>query len=156
MPRVAALAMLAGAVTAMHLAGCAHTPIDTQAPAAVDRAASVAVSQVGSPYHYGGNTPKGFDCSGLVQYSFARAGIRLPHGTEGLRRATYAVPSDRIRRGDLLFFHQEGKRASHVGIYLGNDEFVHAPSSGKRVHVTSFADPYWRRNFAGARRIEVQ
>jgi cell wall-associated NlpC family hydrolase len=154
MPHGRVLTMLAGAVTALQLAGCGHTPINTPAPAAIDRAASVAVSQVGSPYRYGGNTPKGFDCSGLVQYSYARAGIRLPHGTEGLRRATYAVPSDRIRRGDLLFFHQEGKRASHVGIYLGNDEFVHAPSSGRQVHVASLSDPYWRRNFAGARRIE--
>jgi cell wall-associated NlpC family hydrolase len=155
MPRVRLLTMLAGAVTAVQLTGCAHTPISTQPPAAMDRAASVAVSLVGSPYRYGGNTPKGFDCSGLVQYSYARAGIRLPHGTEGLRRATYAVPVERIRRGDLLFFHQEGKRASHVGIYLGDDEFVHAPSSGKQVHVAPLSDPYWRRNFAGARRIEM-
>lgn len=137
------------------IAACGHTPINKPAPAAIHRAADVALAQVGRPYRFGGNSPRGFDCSGLVQYSYARAGIDLPHGTDGLRRVTYPVPSDRIRRGDLVFFHQEGKHASHVGIYLGEDQFVHAPSSGKSVHVVPFTDPYWRRNFAGARRIDV-
>jgi cell wall-associated NlpC family hydrolase len=137
------------------LGACGHTPVGGPAPAAANRAAEVALSQVGRPYRYGGNSPRGFDCSGLVQYSFAHAGVRLPRSTDDQRRTGYSVAPDRIRRGDLLFFNQEGKRASHVGIYLGNGEFVHAPSNGKQVHTAPFADPYWRKHFAGARRVDV-
>lgn len=154
MTRTALLLPLLVWLSAM-LGACGHTPIHKPAPEAVNRAADVALAQVGRPYRYGGNSPRGFDCSGLVQYAYARAGIELPHGTDGLRRVSYPVPRDRLRRGDLLFFHQEGKHASHVGIYLGDEQFVHAPSSGKTVHVAPLNDPYWRKNFAGARRLDV-
>jgi cell wall-associated NlpC family hydrolase len=142
-------------LTSASLIACSHKPIDRPPSEVISRAADVAVAQVGRPYRYGGNSPRGFDCSGLVQYSFASAGLRLPRSTEDQRRMGYAITSDRIRRGDLVFFNQEGKRASHVGIYLGNDEFVHSPSSGKIVHVVRFTDPYWRKHFAGARRIDA-
>jgi cell wall-associated NlpC family hydrolase len=120
-----------------------------------ERATQVALSMVGKPYHYGGNSPQaGFDCSGLVQYSYGRAGVQLPHGTSHLRRASRSISKGNLRRGDLLFFDQEGKKTSHVAIYIGDDRFVHAPSSGKSVHVTNFS-AYWDRHFNEARRLDV-
>lgn len=120
-----------------------------------DRASDVALSMLGKPYRYGGNTPNGFDCSGLVQYSYHRAGARLPHGTAALRRQSRPISIHNLQRGDLVFFDQEGKRSSHVGIFVGGDRFVHAPSTGKKVHVAKLAEPYWRKHFVGARRLEL-
>ncbi len=111
---------------------------------------------VGVPYRYGGSSPRGFDCSGLVQYSYARAGARIPRSTKAQRARSHPVSRRQLRRGDLLFFNQEGKRASHVGIYLGNNRFVHAPSSGKSVYVADITDPYWRRHFHEARRPLIE
>lgn len=142
-----ALALLIAALT-----GCATTPRQADSGAVGERAARHALAMQGKPYRYGGSAPSGFDCSGLVQYSYARAGARLPRSTEGLWGSSRNVSERQTRPGDLLFFTQEGKRSSHVGIYLGNDRFVHAPSSGKRVGVASLTDPYWRRHFEGARR----
>ena len=117
------------------------------------RASSAAVSMLGRPYQYGGRSPKGFDCSGLVHYSYARAGKNVPRSTDALRSAARPVASNHLRKGDLLFFHQEGKRSSHVAIYVGDGSFVHAPSSGKRVRSDKLHDPYWKKHFAGARRL---
>jgi murein DD-endopeptidase len=110
---------------------------------------------VGKPYRYGGNTPKGFDCSGLVQYSYARVGVKLPHGTRHLLHVSQPVSRHKLKRGDLVFFTQEGKRSSHVALYLGGNRFVHAPSSGKNVYIAGFNDTYWQRHFTEARRIEI-
>jgi len=135
--------------------GCGHKPVaDSDGDETAYRAAENAARMVGAPYRYGGNTPRGFDCSGLVQYSYARAGVRLPRSTDGLRRSTRPISQGSLRRGDLVFFNQEGKRSSHVGIYLGNNKFVHAPSSGKAVNISTFGDRYWQRHFAGARRVD--
>jgi len=111
-----------------------------------------ALAMRGKPYRYGGYSPQGFDCSGLVHYSYARAGGQLPRNTNGLWVRSRTVSSSEIRPGDLLFFHQEGKRNSHVGIYVGNNRFVHAPSSGKQVSTASLTDRYWNQHFAAARR----
>jgi cell wall-associated NlpC family hydrolase len=135
--------------------GCAHKPAAPLAASVSDKAAYYAQTMTGKPYRYGGNTPQGFDCSGLVQYSYARAGIKLPHGTQSLRRLSRSISTKELRRGDLLFFNQEGKRASHVAVYLGNDRFVHAPSAGKNVYVSSLAESYWQRHLADARRLET-
>ncbi len=120
------------------------------APAA---AADQALTLVGRPYRYGGATPAGFDCSGLVHYSFARVGLRLPRETDAQRLVGTAVNGDELAKGDLVFFDQEGRKASHVGIYLGDGRFVHAPSTGGRVRVDRFDSPYWRRHFNEARRL---
>jgi len=154
--RASALRLLPALLTVSLLGtGCALQPAKQNVPAAAGRAAEVALSMVGKPYRYGGNSPSGFDCSGLVQYSYRRAGVQLPHGTDGLRRYTYTIPQGNLQRGDLVFFDQLGKRASHVGIYLGNEEFVHAPSTGKHVNVAAFSDRYWKNHFAEARRVEM-
>jgi cell wall-associated NlpC family hydrolase len=118
------------------------------------QAASIAKRMVGSRYRYGGNNPnKGFDCSGLVHYSYNKAGLRVARSTKTQKRATRSVLASNIRKGDLVFFNQEGKRASHVGIYIGANQFVHAPSSGKRVRIDRLDNPYWRKHWASVRRF---
>jgi cell wall-associated NlpC family hydrolase len=136
--------------------GCVSAPprpTGKYSAAAADKAADTALAMVGRPYQYRGESPDGFDCSGLVRYSYLSAGVNLPHGTGSLRQRTVPVRSRDMRRGDLVFFDQSGKKYSHVGIYLGNGRFVHAPSSGKRVRTGSLDDPYWKKHFLGARRV---
>jgi murein DD-endopeptidase len=137
--------------------GCSHqpTPRSPVSNNIGDRAAEIALTMVGKPYRYGGNTPGGFDCSGLVHYSYGRAGVNVPRSTKTQMRQSRPIPLNNLRRGDLLFFDQEGKKSSHVAIYVGSDRFVHAPSSGKRVYVGDLQSRYWRRHLAGARRLDV-
>ncbi len=119
-----------------------------------DQAAFYATKMVGARYVYGGNTPRrGFDCSGLVQYSYKLAGLTVPRNTVYQYRNSRYVRRNELRKGDLLFFNQEGKRLSHVGIYIGNNKFVHAPSSGKRVRVSTIRNPYWKKHLASTRRL---
>src|SRR5512138_3799017 len=112
---------LSGAALLLLLAACASTP---DAPvtdsASADRAAGYALKMVGKPYRYGGATPAGFDCSGLVQYSYKQAGVNLPRSTEAQHKLSQALRGSHLRRGDLLFFDEEGRKKSHVGIYLGD------------------------------------
>jgi murein DD-endopeptidase len=122
--------------------------------AAADRAAGHAMKMVGKRYRFGGATPSaGFDCSGLVQFSFRQAGVNVPHNTERQRQASRPVRRADLRRGDLVFFDQEGKKNSHVGIYLGGGRFVHAPSSGKEVRSDRLDAPYWKKHLSETRRL---
>lgn len=133
--------------------GASHAPeVD---PAIAERAASHAATMVGKPYRFGGASPAGFDCSGLVQFSYRQAGLALPHNTEAQRRSSQPVRLSGLRRGDLLFFDQEGKKNSHVGIYLGDGRFVHAPSSGKVVRSDRLDSPFWKKHLSEARRLAV-
>ncbi len=139
--------------------GCAHAPISSSPAEAAahpvaERAAAYAERMVGRPYRYGGASPHGFDCSGLVKWSYARAGLDLPHSTSHLLLISRPVALWQLRRGDLLFFDQQGRKASHVGIYLGGGRFVHAPSTGKHVYISDLSDPYWRSYLSSARRLE--
>jgi cell wall-associated NlpC family hydrolase len=120
---------------------------------AARHAASFAKDMVGKPYRYGGNTPAGFDCSGLVHYSYSRAGFNVPRTTRTQLKAGEPVERNALRIGDLVFFDQEGRKFSHVGIYIGERRFVHAPSSGKRVRIDSLEKDYWRKHFVAARRL---
>lgn len=107
-----------------------------------EKAAGIALRQVGVPYRYGGNSTAGFDCSGLVQYSYSLAGKRVARTTGQLWSSTQTIPRNNLRVGDLLFFSIEGKM-SHVGLYVGAQRFVHAPSSGRTVAVESLNSPYY-------------
>ena len=118
-----------------------------------ERAVAQAVKMVGAPYRYGGASPQGFDCSGLVQWSYRHAGIALPHNTEQQRRLGHRVRLADLRPGDLLFFDQRGKKNGHVAIYIGHGEIVHAPSSGKRVRRDRLNSAYWKKHLSEARRI---
>jgi cell wall-associated NlpC family hydrolase len=117
-----------------------------------EKAAFAASSMIGKPYKFKGNSPSGFDCSGLVQYSYMAAGLDVPHGTKALLDITLPVDKD-MQIGDLLFFNERGKQYSHVGIYLGGDTFVHAPGTGGQVRTESLEDPYWKSSFVEARRL---
>jgi murein DD-endopeptidase len=141
------------------LFGCAHAPTKPAKPVpgysqfAGDKAADTALTMIGKPYRYRGETPSGFDCSGLVRYSYLAAGMDLPHGTKSLLTVTRSVGLQNARKGDLLFFLQEGKKYSHVGIYVGNDQFIHAPSTGGFVRRDSISDRYWKKHYIDTRRL---
>lgn len=113
----------------------------------------MAESMIGKPYKYRGESPSGFDCSGLARYSYLKAGLDVPHGTKALRSTTRSVSTRSMQRGDLLFFDEKGGSYSHVGIYTGKDCFVHAPSSGKKVRENCLAEPYWKKHFIEPRRF---
>ena len=138
------------------ITGCASAPAPRHSygytPAIGEKAARTAVSMVGKPYRNRGESPSGFDCSGLVRYSYLSAGIAVPHSTRALKNSTHPVGRD-MRTGDLLFFNEKGGRYSHVGIYIGGGTFVHAPSSGQHVRKDSLQDPYWKKHFLEARRF---
>jgi cell wall-associated NlpC family hydrolase len=150
--RALAMWLLAGALSA-----CASAP--TSPPKAVGKQAATqapadhALRMVGTPYRYGGASPAGFDCSGLVQFSFRQAGVSVPRSTEEQRRVSRPIKASGLRPGDLLFFDQEGKKNSHVGIYVGDGAFVHAPSSGGRVRKDRIDSPYWRKHLSETRRF---
>lgn len=139
------------------LSGCSSTPTASHQRyatiTAVDREKSeqlvqIARSMLGKPYHYGGNNPRtGFDCSGLVYYSHQRLGKRLPRSSAQQYRASLPVAKSAIKRGDLLFFRINRRKISHVGIYLGNNRFIHAPSRGKAVSIAELDSPYWQQRF---------
>jgi len=108
------------------------------------------------PYHYGGASPQtGFDCSGLVAHVYESAwGMALPRSTEGQRHVGRAVKRSQLLPGDLIFYNTRNRPFSHVGIYLGDGNFVHAPRPGQRVRIERVDNPYWRARFDGARRLD--
>ena len=145
------------------VSGCSSTqkvPIDTQVTpdSSNTRAALDALQLQGHPYVYGGQSPEeGFDCSGLVVYVYNRQGLKLPRTTRSLAQQLPPIRPELRQPGDLLFFHTN-KPYSHVGIYVGNDNFIHAPSSRTgHVMMSSLQQPYWRERFIGVRRpVEIQ
>lgn len=115
-----------------------------------------ALAQLDVPYRHGGRTPAGFDCSGLVGYVVSEsAGVVLPRRSEDLARIGDPVNRDELATGDLVFFNTLGRRYSHVGIYLGDGRFVHAPARNGRVRVERLAERYWTARYNGARRIAL-
>jgi cell wall-associated NlpC family hydrolase len=147
------------------ISGCASTNVsstpNTKSPVVAakkaptlpvgERAAAIAVAQVGIPYRYGGSTPAGFDCSGLVYYSYSRVGKTVPRTTGQLWKAVTPIEHRDLRAGDILFFSMSGKM-SHVGMYLGDRQFVHAPSTGKTVSIQTLQSDYYRNALVGAGR----
>ena len=108
----------------------------------------IAMRYLGVPYVWGGSTPRGFDCSGLVSYVFAQIGVSLPHSSYSQFGMGTAVSISQLQPGDLVFF----TGASHVGIYIGGGQFIHAPHTGDVVKISSLSG-YYSSNFAGGRRI---
>jgi cell wall-associated NlpC family hydrolase len=118
-------------------------------PAPDSQAASIALQYIGVPYQWGGATPAGFDCSGLVSYVFAQLGITLPHHAASQWTLGTPVPADQLQPGDLVFFDN----LNHVGIYIGGGQFVDAPHTGSFVRIESMSDPWYASRYVGARRI---
>ncbi|MFO0521425.1 MAG: C40 family peptidase [bacterium] len=114
-----------------------------------------AMGLIGIRYTFGGRTPDtGFDCSGLVRYVFNHVtGRSLPHNSFEMARMGTRVEQAELQPGDLVFFNTRGQRFSHVGIYVGDGRFIHAPSRGGRVHIVNMGDRYWVSRFNGARRL---
>ena len=115
--------------------------------------AVLAESQLGAPYRFGGDSPRGFDCSGLVRYVFGQAGITVPRTAQAQQQAAEAEPADQLQPGDLVFFRIGSGRVDHVGIYVGDGAFVHAPRSGRPVRSDLLGDNYYQRRYAGAGRL---
>jgi cell wall-associated NlpC family hydrolase len=118
---------------------------------------SYARSLIGTPYKYGGNSPDtGFDCSGFVDHVFRHTlGIKLPRSSYEISQAGQAISKSSLRTGDLVFFNTLHRKFSHVGIYLGGERFIHAPSSGGRVRTENMREAYWKSHYDGARRISL-
>jgi cell wall-associated NlpC family hydrolase len=113
-----------------------------------------ALGLVDVPYRYGGRTPAGFDCSGFVGYVFNQsAGLALPRRADEMGRMGETLAKDDLVPGDLVFFNTLGRGYSHVGIYVGEGQFVHAPARRGRVRVDRLSDPYWTARYNGARRF---
>lgn len=140
-------------VFAIALGGCSTAP-PAPLSASRDPVARLAQEQIGSPYFFGGRGPDAFDCSGLVHFAHRRAlGVEVPRtAREQFARAQPVSPRS-LLPGDLVFFQPPPGKDLHVGIYVQDDLFVHAPSSGRRVSYASLGDAYWRESLIGAGRL---
>jgi cell wall-associated NlpC family hydrolase len=114
---------------------------------------STALALRGAPYRNGGSDPSGFDCSGFVRYVFTQHGVVVPRTVTEQFHAGRQVDGAQIEPGDLVFFSTVAPGATHVGIAIGGDEFVHAPSGAGQVRVERMSAPYWATRFIGARRV---
>jgi len=133
---------------------------EPRAPLPAERAEALlqALLALGVDYRYGGNSPAtGFDCSGLVAHVYQQAwGIKLPRTSAAQSRVGTPVSLSELQAGDLVFYDTLRQPYSHVGIYLGEGKFVHAPKTGARVRIESLNGDYWSKRFNGARRIQPE
>jgi len=152
MRRSIAAGLLGVLATALFGAGCAGTP-SRELSGLRGSIAELALSMVGVRYRYGGTDPSdGFDCSGLVYYTYASNGLAVPRTSQEQFSAARKIPLEEALVGDLLFF-QDQETLSHVGIYLGDGRFVHAPSSGDAVRVASIDAPYYQQHLVAVGRL---
>jgi murein DD-endopeptidase len=140
------------------LTACGSAPrVSDRHPEAVTRVGASLVHEaaryVGVPYVYGGTSPRGFDCSGLVFYAHERAGLHIPRTAAAQHRAARAIELRSLAPGDLIFFRIKGRAIDHVGMYVGNGRFVHAPRTGRVVSYAYLDDPYYRKRLQGAGRF---
>jgi cell wall-associated NlpC family hydrolase len=154
-----------------HAETLAADPIVIESPARIsliDRATDTAqtvldqaVQLLGMPYRWGGDGNNtrvlGFDCSGFVTHVFQTSlGLTLPRTTKAMSQIGEKITKQDLQPGDLVFFNTMRRAFSHVGIYLGNDRFIHAPRSGEEIRIDNLYDSYWLRRFNGARRIDAE
>jgi cell wall-associated NlpC family hydrolase len=116
-----------------------------------------ALRALGTRYRYGGRSLEtGFDCSGLIAHAFEQAwGLSVPHNAQAQSRMGTPVKRPNLAPGDLVFYNTRDQPYSHVGMYIGNGRFIHAPKPGARVRIERFDTPYWRVRFNGARRLDI-
>lgn len=152
--------VIATVVMATWCAGCARTTVPVvDGPSVRQISASYGPRAdliretrdlIGAPYRYGGASPNGFDCSGLVHYVHRKVGIDTPRTAAAQRKRALQISLNALQTGDLLFFAIDGGKGRHVAIYEGHGVFIHAPSSGKLVQRARLTDPYWRSRVVGA------
>lgn len=118
-------------------------------PTRGERAVEYALTMVGTPYRWGGESPSGFDCSGLVRWAYGRVGVDLPHNSYALYAEGRTVRESKMEPGDILFFEGLG----HVGLYLGNGRMVHSPQTGRSVEVVRLASTNYGARLIAARRV---
>jgi cell wall-associated NlpC family hydrolase len=148
------LVLLCGLLASL-LPQAAWASADPQA-AAREGPISYALRTLGTRYRYGGASPEtGFDCSGLIAHVFEQAGLSLPRTALAQSRVGTPVKRANLAPGDLVFYNTRNQPYSHVGMYVGNGRFVHAPKPGARVRIEQFDTPYWRARFNGARRLDI-
>jgi cell wall-associated NlpC family hydrolase len=128
-------------------------PIPSAPPGLGPQAVQLALSQVETPYRWGGEDPGGFDCSGLVYWAFGRLGIHLPRVAEDQARVGVPVDRSQLQPGDVVFFADSSGYVHHEGIYIGNGQVVHAPQTGETVRLERIDIGYYDRQYAGARRF---
>ncbi|MEW9900156.1 C40 family peptidase [Chitinivorax sp. PXF-14] len=168
----AALASAAPPADAPEQAGSGQTSATEARPerSAIDRPAAAgdkadiktqelvlqALALVGVTYKWGGKSPEsGLDCSGLVRYVFGQSlQMALPHNALAISKLGETVEKEKLKPGDLVFFNTLKRKFSHVGIYLGDDRFIHAPTAGAGVEIVNMKDQYWQKRFDGARRLQ--
>jgi len=153
-PRGTAVLIVALTALALAVGLCAPAEAASRRARQIHHAVEVAVHQKGDRYRYGANGPRRFDCSGLVQFAYGRAGLRLPRSSREQAKAVRRIKRRRMRPGDLVFFHTRRGRVYHVAIYTGwtrhhQRRIVHAPSPGTRVRTSV---PWTRRWYAGTLR----
>jgi len=133
-----------------------NLPVAAMSPKQSSDVLSRAVNVLGTPYVWGGSSPKkGFDCSGLVKYAFNDvADVDLPRTSNAMAQGHgVKVAKSDLKPGDLIFFNIKSRRVNHVAIYLGNDRFIHAPRRGKRVSIDNLSKPYWQKHYVVAKRV---
>lgn len=142
------------AIPLLLLVACSGTPSRVSSGNG-DDVVPYAKSLIGTPYHYGGESPRtGFDCSGFVRYVFRKTrGVELPRTSQDMSHVGARIKGNQLRPGDLVFYSTQGWPYSHVGIYIGNAKFIHSPSSGKEVEIADMSLHYWQAHYNGARRI---
>lgn len=148
----------AGAVALLSVLACTAVRAQTGAERGAFAGAEIALRALaflGVPYRYGGDDPgRGFDCSGLVRYVVRHTlGLDLPRRSDEIGHAGRAIERERLEPGDLVFFNTLGRAFSHVGIYVGDGRFVHAPARRGQVRVDALDERYWSARFDGARRF---
>ncbi len=145
-----------GPTTSAPVSGPAPSPSVAQRSPQRSEALLQTLLALGLDYRYGGNSPvTGFDCSGLVAHVYLEAwNIRLPRNTSAQSKVGTPVSLAELQAGDLVFYDTLKRPFSHVGIYLGDGKFVHAPKTGAQVRVESLKSAYWAQRYNGARRVE--
>lgn len=133
--------------------GRATPPVPGTASADGYALSSTALSLRGAPYRNGGGDPNGFDCSGFVHYVYEQHGVAMPRLVREQFKVGKTIDRNRLEAGDLVFFSTVAPGASHVGIMIGGDQFIHAPSEKGVVRVESLAAQYWSSRYIGAKRV---
>ena len=138
------------------LAGCSHTPVTHQGQHGSNTdVVAQAKKALGTPYRTGGSGAAGYDCSGFVHAMYQKTtGVILPRRAEDQAAATQKISRGDLQPGDLVFFNTLHRSFSHVGIYVGDHQFIHSPTSGSKVRIEDMRVAYWNKRFDGARRVK--